>query len=265
MAEIIIFPEYEKLTKEIKKLRTELSMLLLERDELKLVICKNIETKYMLELGGIEHKAFKLQCAMLRLKRKVELIQAKLNRQEKVDIEAIESTLDEEFAHFQQKLEEQLGKMNEALARSRCEVLSQGDKQEIKSLYRKIVKTLHPDIDTNSTPERQALFIKAINAYENGDLPTMRVIAEMTDDSPLAEVREDTLEELCAERERLAALVKDINESIAKIKSDYPYILREIVENEERTAERKEELELIISQYEEIIAAYKERIKHMTR
>lgn len=265
MAEIIIFPEYEKLNKEIKKLRTELSMLFLDRDELKLIICKNIEVKYMLMLGALECKAFEMQCAYQRLKRKAELIQARLNRQEKVDIKAIESTLDEEFAHFQQLLEERIGKMNEAIERSRCEALSQSETQEIKKLYRKIVKSLHPDIDTNSTPERQELFVKAINAYENGDLHTLRIIAEMAADSPELEIKESVMEELCAEHKRLTAMIEEVNSSIAKIKSEYPYILKEIVEDEEKTMIRKSELELIISQYKEIIAEYKERIERMMR
>ena len=55
---IIIFPEIENLQKEIERLRTELSMLLLERDELKYVQCKNIETAYMLALGSLEYKAY---------------------------------------------------------------------------------------------------------------------------------------------------------------------------------------------------------------
>lgn len=83
---IIILPDFEKLKSEVEKLRTELSMLLLERDELQFVICKNIETKYMLELGSIEYKAYEAQCAALRLKRKIGLIQAKKNRQEKIII-----------------------------------------------------------------------------------------------------------------------------------------------------------------------------------
>ncbi len=109
---VIVFPDFEKLKSEVEKMRTELSMLLLERDELQFVICKNIETEYMLKLGSIEYKAYEAQCAALRLKRKIELIQAKKNRQEKVIISAIEETLDNEFAEYQKQLDEQIDKMN---------------------------------------------------------------------------------------------------------------------------------------------------------
>lgn len=44
---IILFPEVAALQEEIEKLRTEWSMLILERDELTYTVCKNIETKYM--------------------------------------------------------------------------------------------------------------------------------------------------------------------------------------------------------------------------
>ena len=41
--EIIVFPEIERLHEEIEHLRNEVSALLMERDELKYVICKNID------------------------------------------------------------------------------------------------------------------------------------------------------------------------------------------------------------------------------
>lgn len=40
MGDIILFPELQKLKDEVEKLRTELSMLMLEHDELRFVICK---------------------------------------------------------------------------------------------------------------------------------------------------------------------------------------------------------------------------------
>ena len=63
--DIIIFPEFDKIKNEIEKLRIELSMLLLERDELQFVICRNIEAKYTLEFGSIEYRAYELRFKFL--------------------------------------------------------------------------------------------------------------------------------------------------------------------------------------------------------
>lgn len=262
---VIVFPDFEKLKSEVEKMRTELSMLLLERDELQFVICKNIETEYMLKLGSIEYKAYEAQCAALRLKRKIELIQAKKNRQEKVIISAIEETLNNEFAEYQKQLDEQINKMNDALKRSKAEVLSDKDNKELKKLYRKIVKALHPDINPDVSETQVNLFDNAVQAYKNGDLNTLRIIGEMVGNSPLPEQHKDALTQLNEEKERLQHLLKAIRESIEQIKSEYPYTMKEIIEDEEQTEHKKKELENILSQYNELISIYKAKIEEMIR
>ena len=262
---VIVFPDFEKLKNEVERMRAELSMLLLERDELQFVICKNIETEYMLKLGSIEYKAYEAQCAALRLKRKIELIQAKKNRQEKVIISAIEETLDNEFAEYQKQLDEQIDKMNDALKRSKAEVLSDEDNKELKKLYRKIVKALHPDINPDVSETQVDLFDNAVQAYKNGDLGTLRIIGEMVGNSPLPEQHKDALTQLNEEKERLQNLLKAIRDSIEQIKSEYPYTMKEIIEDEEQTEQKKKELENILSQYNELISIYKAKIKEMIR
>lgn len=262
---VIVFPDFEKLKNEVEKMRTELSVLLLERDELQFVICKNIETEYMLKLGSIEYRAYEAQCLSLRLKRKIELIQAKKNRQEKVIIPAIEETLDTEFAEYQKQLDEQIDKMNDALKRSKAEVLSDEDNKKLKKLYRKIVKALHPDINPDVSEAQVQLFDNAVSAYKNGDLGTLRIIGQMVGNSPLPEQHKDALTQLNEEKERLQNLLKAIRDSIEQIKSEYPYTMKEIIEDEEQTEQKKKELENILSQYNELISIYKAKIEEMIR
>ena len=262
---VIVFPDFEKLKSEVEKMRTELSMLLLERDELQFVFCKNIETEYMLKLGSIEYKAYQAQCLSLRLKRKIELIQAKKNRQEKVIISAIEEALDTEFAEYQKRLDEQINKMNDALKRSKAEVLTDEENKELKKLYRKIVKALHPDINPDASETQVDLFDNAVQAYKNGDLNTLRIIGEMVGNSPLPEQHKDALTQLNEEKERLQNLLKAIRDSIEQIKSEYPYTMKEIIEDEEQIEQRKRELENVLSQYNELISIYKAKIEEMIR
>lgn len=262
---IIIFPDFQKLKEEVDKLRTELSMLILERDELLYVDCKNIEMAYMLALGYLEYKVFEAQCVCHRLKRKIDIIQAKKNRQEKVVLKAIEGILDAEFAEFRKKLDEQINRMNDAIERSHCEILSEQESRELKNLYRQIVKELHPDINPNITQAQLELFNNAVNAYENGDLNTIRIIAQMLSDFTISDVKKDAITQLTEERERLVKSLKAVKESIEKIKSEYPYTVKELVQDPKKIAKRKAELENILHQYEEAIAVYKARIEEMLR
>ena len=263
--DIIIFPDFEKLKNEVEKIRTELSMLLLERDELQFVICRNIETAYMLKLGGLEYKAYEAQCTALRLKRKIELIQAKKNRQEKVVLSAIEETLKTEFAEYQKRLNEQIEKMNKALERSKCKVLTDEENRELKKIYRKIVKELHPDLNPDISAEKVQLFNNAVNAYKNGDLNALKIINEMVGDGMQPEQSKDAMTQLIEEKEHLLSLLKPIKDSIEDIKSKYPYNLKAIVESEKKTEQIRHELEHVLEQYNELIEIYKQTIDEMLR
>lgn len=262
---VVVFADFENLKREVEKMRTELSMLLLERDELQFVICKNIETEYMLKLGSMEYKAYEAQCAALRLKRKMELIQAKKNRQETVIISEIEETLDNEFAEYQAQLDAQIDKMNDAINRSKAAVLSDEENKELKALYRKIVKVLHPDMNPGVSEAQMQLFDNAVSAYKNGDLATLRMIYEMVGNNPLPERHKDAMTQLVEERARLQGLLKSIKESIDAIKSAYPYTMKWIMEDVEKIEQKKQELESVLKQYNELIAIYRAKIEAMLR
>lgn len=261
--DIIVFPKFDKLKNEIEKLRIELSMLLLERDELQFVICRNIEAKYTLELGSIEYRAYEAQCTALRLKRKIELIQAKRNRQEQINLVAIEQVLDQEFASYKKQLDERISKMNEALHWKESDALSESDSRELKMLYRKLVKILHSDMNPERTDAQGELFEHAVTAYKNGDLATLRMIDAMVGSETLAKQSEDTIEQLNEEKRRLQSLLKEIRENIEQIKTKYPYTMKEILEDEEKTRQLRQQYEEILGQYEERILFYRIKIEEM--
>ncbi len=234
-------------------------MLLLERDELVLVECKNTEMTYMISLGSLEYRAHELRLAATRLKRKTELIQAKLNRQESINMEQIEKDLDLEYGEYVEFLNDEIDKMNNALERTNGEILSEEETCEIKKLYRSIMKTLHPDISS----EQLSLFHNAVTAYENGDLDTLRIIGTMVSDSPLTSISEDSLTELINECTRLSNMIEKVNNDINKIKSEYPYILKTIIESEEKTADKKEEFEGYIKYWSSAVNHYESEINRL--
>lgn len=262
---IIVFPDFENMKNEVEQMRTEMSMLLLERYELQYVICKNIETEYMLKLGSLEYKAYEAQCTFLRLKRKIELIQSKKNRQEKVIFSEIEEILDNEFAEYKKQLDAKIDKMNDAIKRSKLEALSDEENNELKKLYRKVVKALHPDINPDVSEAQIQLFENAVSAYKNGDLVTLRIISEMVDENPLPEQHKDAMTQLAEEKKRLEGLLKAIRDSIDNIKTQYPYTMKNIVEDTEKTEQKKQELKSVYEQYNELIAVCKTKIEEMLR
>ena len=262
---LIYYPEFVKLKSEVDKLRTELSMLVLERDELLLVECRNIEMAYMLGIGCLEYKAFEIECAIARLKRKAALIQAKKNRQEKVVLSKIEETLDDELAEYQLQLSERLDKMNSAIERSRSSVLTQEEMRELKSLYRTVVKALHPDLNPSLSDAKIRLFYNAVKAYESGDLSELKVISAMIGEAVLPDHKSEGLALLVKEKERLIVLLENVHSSIAKIKSEYPYTMKSLLQSAERTEERKKELRAGILELSGMLAICSAKIDDMLR
>ncbi len=263
--DIILFPGYESLKREVEKLRTALSMLVLERDELQYVECKNLEMQYLLTLGSLEYKIYEAQCILLRQKRKMELIQSRKNRQERVVLTEIERILNCEFTFYQKKLEEQMGKMNDAIHRSQLETLPQDQAEELKTKYRRIVKALHPDLHPQLGREALRMFQNAVSAYARGDLETIRVVDEMVSGSVFPDSGEDAARKLNEEKRRLTSLIGQIQQSIRNIKSAYPYTLKKCLQDAGWIEKRKREQESLLAQYRERITEYRAGIQEMLR
>ncbi len=263
---VMLSPDFEKLKAQVEKLRVELSMRVLERDTLQFVEAKNLEMAYMLEIGAAEYRVFKAQCAMLRMKRKLEMIRAKKNRREPVDEATIDAALDGEFEAYQKALDERLHAVNDALARNRCEVLTEEETKELKRLYRQAVKALHPDLHPELTPEQLRLFEHAIDAYQSGDLQALRVVCELiAGGGPEEEESGSAMERLVKERDRLTALLKDVEARIAQIQSEYPFTEKELLAHPEQVEARKAELEKTLRQYEDRTAYYQAQIEESLR
>lgn len=240
-------------------------MLVLERDDLLYQECRNIEMAYMLSIGVLEYKAYEIECAVLRLKRKAELIQAKKNRQEKIVLSKIEDMLDFEFAEYQEKLNEQIDRMNAALERSHGKMLTKEESRELKKLYRAIVKALHPDLHPDLSDAQIQLFHNAVKSYEYGDLNGLRTIDAMVSQPVLTADKSDGLAILIKEKERLTKLLQNIKDRIAELMSTYPYTMKALLQNPEEVEERKAGLEEYIKQLNEALSAYTARIDEMLR
>ena len=87
----------------------------------------------------------------------------------------------------------------------------------------------------------------------------------MVGNNPLPEQHKDAMTQLVEERERLEGLLESIRESIENIKSEYPYTMKDILEDTKKTEQKKQELESVIEQYNELISIYKAKIEEMLR
>ena len=131
-------------------------------------------------------------------------------------------------------------------------------------LYIKIVKALHPDNKPDRTARDDELFLEAKEAFETGNLKRLREIAEMIDDEDIEGRFHDTPEDI----EELKKLLKQLTEqknalvrSIDRIKSSFPYNMKEFLADKEAVSARQEELKGIIESCKNTISVLNERIE----
>lgn len=116
-----------------------------------------------------------------------------------------------------------------------------------KSLFRSIVKRLHPDMNPNQTQHEKDLFNKAVEAYQNGDMVTLQnIYDEITvgkEDSDDTDESALSIEELIKLRDRLLKRVGELSSELDEIRSEEPYTYKEILDDPDRLAQAKAELE----------------------
>ena len=122
---------------------------------------------------------------------------------------------------------------------------------------------MHPDLNPNVTKQQIKLFQNAVTAYKNGDLQTLRIINEMISNNHSEDDNTDNIEKMRDELIRLDRMISSINGDVEKIKSEYPYTMKDILFDKEQLNQRKEELKDNIDQCNELVSFYKTKIQHL--
>jgi TolA-binding protein len=266
MADIIINPEFYDLASSVQKLETELADLVFERDMLIYHVCPNIKTEYILKIGKLEYAVFECQCKILRAKRKMEIIQAQLNREQPYNIVEIDKQLDKEYREYTEKLLEKHKEIEEARLKNdtRGRLLTDEESTELKKLYTYIVKQLHPDINPNTTEEQHAQFNDAVNAYKNGDLSELKIIFLLLDKITVAD-NARPMEKLETRKESLLKETTYITEQIQKIKEAFPYCIKELLQNKDDLQNKITEFSNLLTELQKQYENIEKRLEFMLK
>lgn len=254
-------PEEQALREEIARLRASLTALLLQKDELLLIQCRRIETAYLRRFGALELKLHEAWCACLRAKKKAKLIRAAQNRRERADLRQIDGALDEALADYRQRLEDQFQRVAGVLDKHEGPGLSSRGAKELRTLYRQVVKALHPDLHPGEDEANARKLQQAMRAYRAGDLNTLRSLCDSLDAVP--EDTADDLESLRQEAARLRAGIQTFDREIEAIKTAYPYYTIVYLEDEAQGVAHEQELREKLQTLRERTARYEAAIEAM--
>lgn len=131
MNSAIILSDYlEELKREIRALREQLAVLLQEKEELLSHICPQLQAQYAAVIGIYENRAHDLELQILELKRRIEIVQAAVNRAKTVSSDKVDEQIHKEYQAFHERVEEEREKSESAQKAQRAKAEKEQEYQK---------------------------------------------------------------------------------------------------------------------------------------
>lgn len=213
---VVLHPRMAAQLARVRELRHALAVLIEQLESLLYHRRDAVLARYSRDIGQLEYRLFCLEAAIAELRYRIAFLQREANLGRQVTAERI-AILDAEIAaEFEQTRKESQRREDElrrAMDDLAAPALAADDARRLKSLYRQLCKTLHPDIGGAMSPAQKRTWELMQHAYRAGDLDLLQALAaggggpdderEMPDD-------------IAAETERLNALIAAQQERIAQ-------------------------------------------------
>ena len=247
--DLIHTPRHDAWSREIEQYSGELAALFDERDHLNNVVLPNIEREYQCALGELEYEKFVQMVELQKTRRTIELMQSYLNRKLIPDMMEIEQMLSEQFAEWQAKISEMAASVEQArLESEHGRVATIEETAECRSLFREIVKQLHPDIIGELTDDQKTLWMQAQEAYKLYDIKELRTIALLLGNKlPLPDITNE--EQHRKKISSLTSAIEHLRQEITEIRNRRPYLYRSLLMDAAKVQQQRDTLTGEIADY----------------
>jgi len=259
MDTLALDPKTELLKAEVEELRKRFIALYTQKEALLSTEKDDLYIRYLQEIGQTQYENYKLQVEVRASKRKVELAQSLINRDQKPDVKLIDSQVSTELKEHYEQIEQQ---QKELKAAQKAGTISKFDLTEMRDIYRVLVKRLHPDLNPEQNEPEAELFVKAQAAYHTQNLGLLREMImrlKMDEDvDTLVNKSEETLDDM---KTRLQRQIAEIEHDIAYLRTTFPFNMRTLLDDPDALAKAKEELKQKNEELTEQKRLYEERFR----
>lgn len=233
---------------EIERVRnvayTRYEELLMRRDALK----KEAfywDHEYVRVFGDRILRNFELKLECIRKKKTISFCQAAVNYGRTVDQAELQRYLEEAMAAYQSQLEDMIA---DNKAAKEAQEISEMDLLEIKKIYRRLAKQLHPDMkpEVAKDPALQDLWARISVAYKCNDLKSLQEL-EILAAAVLKFAGENNVNAIPDIEEKIA----EVEAEICSIRNTDPYRYQFILEDPVAVEEKNAALDEEYASYEE--------------
>lgn len=212
-----------------------------------------LEALYYAKLGKQQIELLLLKKEVYQLKRKVELMQACINRNEPINTSYIDLIVEMEVLEQEEKIELEIIKYERA-NHLLANLAGPERSAELRKTFRQIAKLLHPDINPHLPAEARQLWNAAMEAYDTGDLESLKAFSLLAADYHHVSTPHDE-QFLSTQIGLLKEGIKRFVDEIEKSKNTFPFTHEKLLNDEEWIAEQ---LQLIAQESEQALAQKQE-------
>jgi len=207
---------------------------------------------YLEKLGHLQLELLEKQTEASRLKMKMKLIQAAINRNEQPDLKAIEQEINARLQTYYAQIRARSAALDEA-KKVLSHLIPEEETQKLKEIFRVLCKRLHPDLNPNQTEEEKDLFIKVKAAYDLQRLSDLQNILLYLDDSDKEKLILISSDQKVERIKHLEDQVLSLKEKIDQLKQSFPFNIEDLIQDENYIVQKQEELRIQIKTSEEEI------------
>lgn len=200
---------------------------------------------YLRCFGDAKVYAYKLQIRCIELKKRISYCQKMVNEGRTINQEEMNMVVDGILDDYEFNLKQLVRDSKDCW---RGTPVSFVDLTEIKNLFRKLVKLMHPDLHPKLFNDSEAVVLwgKIQDAYKRNNLNDLRDLEIMVIDFVNKHGEE-------VQNENIPDIDKRINDLelvILSISTSKPYILRRVLEDKETMIKERDRLTKTINEYE---------------
>lgn len=225
-----------------------------------------IESQYMLLVGQFEYRIYELKIEIRRWKRRFEMRQRAINRNEKPDLLAIEAALDTEFAEFAEAVQKHLDEIKKAVLYADAEKLSEEESNKLRLLYHDAAKKLHPDLNPEQDEREKNLWVQIQTAYNDKNWDKFRFLVGLADgvvaEKATFDPGTDCMAQLQEAITQLQTKLQALHDRICDMKGRKPFIYEAFLADPKQVEERQGQLCAQITMLEKYVREYEELWKH---